>query len=361
MRNIHTPSLRDEAVRSLPRDDTRYVLSIASHINHAGQPADSGLSPPGDIDRLAALYSLDLIQGRPSERFDRISRLASRALGAPIALITLLDDEEQFFCSAVGTEKTGTSRADSFCTHAVTGADPVMVVADTHDDDRFIGNPLVTDDPYVRFYAGAPISVAGHRVGTLCVLDIEPRTITADHLETLRDLADIVEQELRHTSEALTDDLTGLANRRAFEAAADRFVALGQRRSEPVSVVYADVNGLKHVNDTSGHVYGDALLRRAAHVLTTSTRRADIVARLSGDEFAVLLYGSGPAEAAAIIDKIEQTIAISNELEPGDTPMSIAFGVATLRDGDDVASLVERADAAMYESKRRRRLRRSTR
>jgi len=305
------------------------------------------------VARLAALYALDLIEGRPSERFDRISRIASGALNTPIALITLLDDDEQFFCSAVGTKRTGTSRTDSFCTHAITGAERVMIVADTHDDERFIDNPLVTQSPHIRFYAGVPITAAGQRVGTLCVLDVEPRQMSATQLAVLRDLAALVEQELHHTNVALTDTLTGLANRRAFEAAAQRFVALGRRRSEDVSFIFADVNGLKRVNDSTGHIDGDGLLRRVAQVLEDCTRRSDIAARLGGDEFAVLLYGSSANQAAAIVDKIQHCIESNNRLEPDASPMSVALGVATLRADDDVLSLVARADAAMYEAKRR--------
>ncbi len=310
--------------------------------------------------RLAALYALDLIEGEPSERFDRIARVASRSLDVPIALITLIDDDQQFFCAAVGTDTSGTSRADSFCTHAIAVSDPVMVVPDTHHDQRFIDNALVIGDPGIRFYAGAPISTAGQRIGTLCVIDTEPRQITADDIQTLRDLADMVEQELHHTRMAMTDTLTGLANRRAFDASAERFLALGHRRSEPVSVVFADVNGLKLVNDESGHIHGDALLRRAAAALSANTRTADTVARIGGDEFAVLLYGVGADDAAAIVDNIQHSIALSNELAPAVAPLSVAFGISTSQADDDVTSLVGRADDAMYESKRRMQQLRST-
>lgn len=303
--------------------------------------------------RLASLYSLDLIGGGSDERFDRITRLAARALDVPFALVTLLDDRQLFMCSAFGTEPTDGPRADTFCTHAIGEDPPILVVEDTLNDSRFRASPFVIDEPYIRFYAGAVISApGGHRVGTVCVLDTEPRAFDAHDQATLLDLADLVNQELRHTSLAMTDPLTSLANRRALEAATKRFVELGRRQDEPVSLIFADVNGLKRVNDIDGHQAGDLLLRRAAAAFSASTRSSDVVARLGGDEFVMLLYGSDEDQTRGIVDKIERFIAQDNDAQRSSPDLSVSFGVARAHSDDDAMSFVARADRAMYESKR---------
>lgn len=313
------------------------------------------MTEPDEHARLASLYSLDLIGGERDERFDRVTRLAARALDVPIALVTLLDDSQQFMCSAFGTEPADAPRADSFCTYAITDDASILVVEDTLADPRFITSPFVVDEPHIRFYAGAAIStVEGHRVGTVCVLDVVPRTFDEHDQAILSDLADLVNQELRNTSLAMTDTLTSLANRRAFEAATERFLGLSERHGEPVSMIFADVNGLKQVNDLDGHQAGDLLLRRAAAAFASSTRSSDVVARVGGDEFVMLLYGADGSQAGRVIDSIERFIAQDNDAQRLEPDLSVSFGIATAQAGDDVASFVARADEAMYRAKQSR-------
>ncbi len=152
--------------------------------------------PPDEARRLAALYKLCLLDTPKEQRFDRITRLASRLLDAPIALITLVDKERQWFKSAVGLELPETPRAVSFCAHAILG-EGFFVVPDAGRDERFSDNPLVTAAPEIRFYAGRPLSAPdGSRVGTLCVIDRTPRQLTDEQAEVLRGLADIAESEI---------------------------------------------------------------------------------------------------------------------------------------------------------------------
>lgn len=148
---------------------------------------------PADEDaRLAALRELLLLDTPPEERFDRLARLAAEQLDTPIALLTLVDGQRQWFKSRVGVEPTETPREISFCGHAIL-KNELFVVEDASRDPRFADNPLVTGDPHIRFYAGAPLSApGGHRIGTLCVIDTVPRTLgTVERsiLDALRRLA----------------------------------------------------------------------------------------------------------------------------------------------------------------------------
>jgi PAS domain S-box-containing protein len=131
------------------------------------------------------------------ERFDRLTRLASLITGAPIALVSFVDDDRQWFKSRVGLDVTETNRDISFCGHAI-ASDEIMVIGDAHRDDRFAENPLVTGDPFVRFYAGVPLLARnGCRLGTLCVIDTEPRVgLTETESEALLMLAHTVMDEL---------------------------------------------------------------------------------------------------------------------------------------------------------------------
>jgi CheY-like chemotaxis protein/HPt (histidine-containing phosphotransfer) domain-containing protein len=132
----------------------------------------------------------------PEERFDRITRTAAHMFGVPIALVTLVDEERQWFKSCQGVSITETPRNVSFCAYAILGTD-VMVVPDARLDPRFADNPLVTGEPFLRFYAGYPLAAAnGSRPGTLCVLDTTPRTFSAEDRQLLRDLAAWAEREL---------------------------------------------------------------------------------------------------------------------------------------------------------------------
>ena len=153
------------------------------------------LTTPDEEQRLAALHGLDILDTPPEERFDRITHLAASSFKAPMALVSLVDRERQWFKSTYGLDATETSREASFCSHAVSSRE-VLVVPDTFHDPRFSDNPLVTNGPRIRFYAGCPIFVGSSCVGTVCVLDHRPRQIDAEAVSLLRYIASLVELEL---------------------------------------------------------------------------------------------------------------------------------------------------------------------
>lgn len=146
--------------------------------------------PPDELDRLAALRALEILDTPEDERFDVFTRLAARAAGTPMAALSLLDAERQFLKSTVGLTARQTPRDVSFCAHAVLTPDRPLVVPDAMRDPRFADNPLVAGPPGIRFYAGMPVrSPSGHALGALCVIDVSPRRPPPGVVETLADLA----------------------------------------------------------------------------------------------------------------------------------------------------------------------------
>lgn len=153
--------------------------------------------PANENQRLEALGALKILDTPAEERFDRVTRLAAAALGVPIALVSLVDKERQWFKSCFGLDVTETSRDLAFCAHVVHQR-AEMIVPDALQDDRFADNPLVVNEPHVRFYAGAPLILHdGSCIGTLCLIDTRPRELSPDELITLRDLRDLALEEIQ--------------------------------------------------------------------------------------------------------------------------------------------------------------------
>jgi diguanylate cyclase (GGDEF)-like protein len=305
--------------------------------------------------RLGTLHALGLLDTPAEERFDRITRTAQRVFSAPIALVSLVDEDRQWFKSRQGLDQPETPRQMSFCAHAILGDQP-MVVTDAAADERFADNPLVQGEPHVRFYAGCPISAPdGSKLGSLCVIDDRPRRMTPDDMEALKDLASMVETEIAAIHNSIVDELTGLVNRRGFQLIGVKVLGLSARKRIPAVLVYADLDRLKMINDTRGHVAGDMAITDAAGLLADAFRSGDVVARLGGDEFAVLL--SGTSGAGAPLDRLTQQVAAYNESLDEARRLSFSYGSATFDPDQPVSleDLLSHADQAMYRYKNERR------
>jgi GAF domain-containing protein len=153
--------------------------------------------PPDEEARLKALHELDLLDTEPEAEFDELVRRAAEATGAPVAVITLVDEARQWFKARVNLEMESSDRDLSFCAHVILTPGDLTVVPDTLDDERFSDNLLVTEDPNIRFYAGAPIFTPdGHAAGTLCVIDTAPRGLSEEQAQALRALAAEVSRQI---------------------------------------------------------------------------------------------------------------------------------------------------------------------
>jgi diguanylate cyclase (GGDEF)-like protein len=311
--------------------------------------------PADEPARLAELRALDVLDTPAEERFDRITRLAKRLFDVPMVAVSLVDERRQWFKSSVGLAMSQTPREDAFCGHAILG-DGMMEVPDAAVDERFHDNPLVTQDPGVRFYAGFPIKgPGGSALGTLCLFDHTPRRLSSEDHALLRDLTQMVEQELVSLRLATTDELTGLANRRGFLPLARSALAMCRRARQPAALSFFDLDGLKLVNDRLGHAAGDDMIRGFAEALRRSFRDSDLIARLGGDEF-VALFPFSDEDAESAQQRLQLTVDSRNGMLPAE--QHIRYSVGTVRidpaSPRDIGAWMGDADALMYQRKRER-------
>jgi diguanylate cyclase (GGDEF)-like protein len=314
-------------------------------------------APPVPIDekeRLSQLQSLAILDTPPEERFDRVTRMARRLFGVPIALVSLVDENRQWFKSCLGLNISETERRISFCGHAILSKG-VFVIEDTTQDERFADNQLVTGDPHIRFYAGQPLlTLSGQAMGTLCILDQTPRSLGAEDLAMLADLAGMVEREIMAVQLAISDELTRISNRRGFLALSKYSLDVCKRQLYPAALVFFDLDKFKQVNDTYGHAEGDRVLKVFAEQMRESFRTSDLFARIGGDEFVALMTN---VNTDAIKEKIEHfDHALKQRCGTLELPYTIRFSYGVvpyepLRHAS-VEDMLHEADSAMYENKR---------
>jgi len=311
-----------------------------------GHPAD-------EQQRLAELHSLNILDTPAEERFDRITRIAKALFQVPIAQVSLVDSQRQWFKSCTGLPVTETSREVSYCGHAIL-YDDVFVIEDSHQDQRFNDNPMVLGSPHIRFYAGAQLTMpSGHTLGTLCLVDDVPRTFTQEQRSLLKDLAAIVIQELSAHQAATQDQLTRVLNRRGFELLAEKALASSRRYQWPCALIYMDLNDFKQVNDNHGHQAGDKALKAFAQLVAALTRESDIFARLSGDEFVVMMMNADHNRAEQKVSNIRQALTQWNGEKHLPFELSVSFGVVCYQPDhhQSLAELMHAGDQQMYRHK----------
>jgi two-component system, NtrC family, sensor kinase len=171
-------------------------------------------APADEAGRLQALRQYHLLDTLPEAVFDDLTFIASQICDTPIALVSLIDQDRQWFKSRVGLDATETPRDMAFCAHAILEPEKIFQIADASQDPRFDTNPLVIGGPEIRFYAGVPlVTPEGHAVGTLCAIDRKPRVLSDAQLRSLQALAReiTVQLELRRTIATLQAELAGAA------------------------------------------------------------------------------------------------------------------------------------------------------
>jgi diguanylate cyclase (GGDEF)-like protein len=290
-------------------------------------------------------------------RFDRLTQLAQRIFKVPICLVSLVDEDRQWFKSRIGLNVPEISRSVSFCGHAILGSE-VFMIEDTLKDERFSDNPLVVGEPHIRFYAGCPLVLDNRKLGTLCIIDQSPRSLDQDQIDTLRDLASVVERELAATLLATKDDLTGLSNRRGFLALAQQSLQLCNRQGIPVCLLYLDLDRFKAINDSRGHEEGDRALITFADTIQHVCRDSDVSARLGGDEFVVLLINSTKSQAKQVVNRFKEALKSDNSMATRDYQIEFSFGIMSYQPErhETIAELLADGDELMYELKRLRTL-----
>lgn len=306
--------------------------------------------------QLQSRHALKILGTEPEERFDRFTRLACKIFDMPIALVSLIDRERQWFKSRYGIDVAQTPREVLFCGHEM-NSDEVLVVNDVTTDDRFRDKPLIMAAPNIRFYAGYPLrSASGEHLGTFCLIDKKPREFSAKDVGTLLELAQMVEAELLAATLATTDELTRISNRRGFNAIAGHALTMCRDMKQPATLVMFDLDGFKAINDNLGHEAGDRVLAEFARALLKTFRESDVVARIGGDEFAVLVTGVTGPEVHLVFARLDERIARCNRKFPDQYPLQYSAGVVTFdpQRHQDLDGLLRNADQSMYESKRDR-------
>lgn len=305
--------------------------------------------PADEEQRLRELERYGVIGTASDQHFDRIVTLASAILGTPMAAISLVDADRQWFLARKGIALSETPREISFCAHAITG-DALLVVPDAQADERFRANPLVTSEPHLRFYAGTPLTTPqGHKLGTLCTLDQQPRHPSEAQLDQLRLLGEQVMRELELRRLSHICPVTGLSNRKTFLAIGEQEFERARKDGDPLSLLCFDIDNFRQINIRWGHHRGDEVLFDLCKLAKGFLREEDFAGRLGDGEFALLFVGLGHQEALAIGEGLREAVAHMGGIHVhSDVHLHISGGLTSLEPQDgNFGDLVRRASQAM--------------
>jgi diguanylate cyclase (GGDEF)-like protein len=303
--------------------------------------------------RLAAVRRYEILDTAPEAPFERITGLVKAVMDVPMASVSIIDADRQWLKSCVGMAGGDTPREITFCTHTIQSRDP-MVIADAAVDPRFAENPLVTGPPHIASYLGVPLATPdGYNLGSLCALDTKPRNFNPGQVEVMKSFAALVTDELELRRIAQVDFLTGTATRRGFCLALDKAISRSVRHGRASALLTLDIDHFKQVNDTHGHAAGDLVLRALSTRLMRLARASDVVGRLGGEEFGILLTDADMEEAPRSAERFRAAIEeLAIEYDP---PLRVtaSFGIALL-DAETLTAdeWLATADYALYEAKR---------
>lgn len=314
--------------------------------------------PDNEPQRIEELNALNILNTPPEERFDRFTRLAKRIFNVSASLVSMVDSDRQWFKSNEGMPTAETPRDISFCGHAILGGE-IFVINNALQDERFFDNPLVINEPGVRFYAGCPlVTPNGAKVGSFCIVDNKPRVLDAEDAAVLRDLASLVESELVAFQFATSDELTQISNRRGFITIAQLLLNECAAAGKKASLAFLDLDKFKVINDTLGHREGDRALMDFADAMKVEFRQCDLYARLGGDEFVVLFENTEKAAAEEMLEKFaaylsQQSVSLKRRYQ-----LLASWGVVEFDPANPVPleQLLEQSDEIMYEAKKRRKM-----
>jgi len=309
------------------------------------------ISQHDDARRLEVLAELDILDTPRELAFDRLTGLCRKIFDVPMSTLTFIDGHRQWFKAAEGMEDCETDRRPAFCNYAIGEIHP-LIVRDTQLDPRFADNVFVLGKPFLRFYAGAQLKVSGVNVGTLCVMDTKPRAFDERDVDMLRDIAAIAVDELMLRNLSMRDSLTGALSRRAFRGEGERLRMLADRHGHKLTCALLDIDHFKSVNDNFGHGVGDLVLAKVTETCQSILRTSDIIGRLGGEEFGILLPHTRLSDGMAVLEKMRQAIAgLVIESPCGPVSVTASFGAVDFSRGLPFDTMLERADLAMYSAK----------
>lgn len=303
--------------------------------------------------RIRALQRLDILDTPEEGPFERIVDLVRQVLRVPMSSVSIIDTDRQWFKARRGMNDPQTARDISFCTHTIEQTSP-LAVNDAMQDPRFADNPLVRSEPHIRSYLGVPLTTSdGYNIGSLCAIDVKPRDFSAAEIEILQSFADIVVDELQLRDIATTDALSGALTRRAFMERAKAEVARARRHGRALAVAMLDIDTFKQINDRYGHPVGDRVIRALADACREDLRVSDLLGRVGGEEFAIVLPETSSLDAVAVLERIRAGFS-QIQIEAGEETFSatVSVGVSGIAvTGPDLDAMIASADDALYKAK----------
>ncbi|OAM53036.1 hypothetical protein A7981_06335 [Methylovorus sp. MM2] len=320
--------------------------------------------PDNEAERLASIKKMQILHTPEEEAFDRIARLTQKIFNVPVVFISIVGEDFNWIKSKVGIDETNGPRDVSICSHIVFDGE-IIVVEDASKDERFFDNDLVCNQMNIRFYAGRPLrNTEGFIVGTLCIVDHQPRTFSDDDIDTLNALGHWVESvfEARGLSKSMgnllvelddvrrnsmLDSLLRIWNRGAIEDILKREADLAQRQKSMLSILMVDIDLFKKINDEHGHPVGDAALLSVVKVLRQQLRSYDSLGRYGGEEFLVILPNTSQNDAYRLADRLRETVA-KNTIKLGDTVINctVSIGMANTDFSKGIININQRLIAA---------------
>lgn len=325
--------------------------------------------PDNEIERQHALDRLELVDTPADPCLDAITRLAREMFSVKTALISLVDNDRQWFKSRQGLDVAETPRSISYCSYAVC-TDMPLFIDDSERDSRFSGTEIALQNPGARFYAGWPLHDAeGLALGTLCLADPKPRRLSTRQKAQLRDMAYLAESHLRlqqrsqqadelrdalsrEQRKSMLDPLTQLWNRAGLQHFLPLEQAAAERHNMHLGLIFCDLDHFKRVNDQHGHDAGDRVLWESARRMSASVRPHDVVTRNGGEEFVILTQVREAQELLQIAERIRLAIAeLPMEFESGEVQQTASFGCTLLAPDEAPQSALKRADQALYRAK----------
>jgi diguanylate cyclase (GGDEF)-like protein len=306
--------------------------------------------PHNEVQRLRDLERQGVLDHPGDEHFDRLVTLTASVLDTPIALISLVDSDRQWFLARHGLELKETPRQMAFCAHAIAG-DETLVVPDASQDSRFNTNPLVIAEPNLRFYAGTPLqSREGHNLGTLCVIDRQPREFAAKQVTLLEELAQLVLRELELRRRLTVNPLTGLANRTSFLEQAEPELQRARLDEEPLAMLALELDQFSQVRIRWGQEASDRALHDVAACLQAQHRPQDLLGQIGDQAFAMLMVDVDQAAAMERAEAIRTDISeLAGVFRASGHRLTVSGGLTLLAPDDGPPQeLLLRAERALF-------------
>ena len=309
--------------------------------------------PANESHRLRELERYGLDNGSNDPHFCRILELTTDLLEMPIGLISIVDQNCQRFLCRHGVEASSTPRQMAFCAHAIVGDKP-FVIEDALADERFADNPLVVGPPHIRFYAGSPLrTLRGYNLGTLCVIDRQPRHFADQQQQRLSQFGELLMREIEWRHQSRLCPLTGLHRRDSFFQLAEKEFRRARDHGWPLALLSFDIDNFRQINMRWGHAAGDQVLVDLVAICMSMLDEDDLMGRMYDEEFSLLIVGKDDAAALALAELVRLSATQMHGIfSTSEYRVCISGGISSLAAADhSFRDLFARAEQALLLAK----------